>query len=65
MKKVSDRAAAFYRVTRDLTLEVKRRQDIVSMHPPGQAGDTYRREIARLWRVALRAVRQAKRDSSG
>lgn len=40
----------------DLRRAVAERERIVAMWEPGSTCDVYRREILRLWRLALRAV---------
>lgn len=59
MTRATDKQAARETVLHDLRAEVKRRESIVLQHDRGAVGDAYRREIRRLWRVALRAVKQA------
>lgn len=55
MRRKTQREQAREYVLAALTEEVKRRGEIVRMG--GGFGGVYRREIARLWTVALRAVR--------
>jgi len=58
-QRTEERNAARAYVLRDLNGQVLERKRIVGTHPRGAVGDVYRREILRLWRVALRAVREA------
>ena len=47
-------------VAEELREAVRNAQEKVTMWPPRTHCDRYRRERARLWRVALRAVERAK-----
>ena len=59
MTRATDKQAAREMVLCSFRAEVQRRDDIVRQHERGSPGDAYRREIRRLWRVALLAVEQA------
>jgi hypothetical protein len=56
---VTQRQAARDHVIYELRRQVKERHRIVHAHPPGTRLQAYRKEILRLWRLALRAVEQA------
>jgi hypothetical protein len=53
---VTQRQAARDHVLIELRRHVEERQRIVRIHPPGSTHERYRKEILRLWRLALRAV---------
>lgn len=56
-KRREDRLAAQDIVIRVIAQQAADCAARVRMHERGSAGDAYRREIARLWKVALLAVR--------
>lgn len=55
-ERAEQKSAARDFVLTDLRREVAERERIVAMWKRGSVGDGYRREILRLWRLALRAV---------
>ena len=56
-KRRDEKRAAGRVVLVDLLRTVGDRIETVDRHKPGSEYDTYRKEILRLWRVALRAVK--------